>query len=287
MKIKDTQLRAVIDALEADLNKAYETSKKGLLAKAEEEKEPAESTDDSASPPASAEATSPPADGMSNGPGAEMPPAPHEFPEAPPSAPEGAADPAQEGQEGEQAPTPEALQMEYSQLPPDQLKMHLEAAMAAMQALEGAGGQGQPPAPAAPMAPPAGPPAGPPPAMKADLTPSGDANGTLKSELSGLKAEMESLKKSLTEKTEDVENLTKAVKLVLERPERKAVTGISYLGKSEVVTQEKKSFTPAEARQKLNDLIPSLSKSERAVVLDFYEGRVGPDKLEAILSKAK
>jgi hypothetical protein len=117
---------------------------------------------------------------------------------------------------------------------------------------------------------------------------------THKSEdLSAVMTEFANLKKSLeTERAShaaDVENLTKAVKLVLERPERKAITGISYLKKTEeaVVAAPKKSFTPAEARAAINELIPTLSKSERTLVVDYYEGRVAIEKLAPILEKVK
>lgn len=296
MKIKDAELKSVIAALEAELSQAWESAKPALLAKADEDKEPEKDEGlESASPPPAEDDKSPGvgADGVSTGPGDDAPPA-KDGPPAPPPGDQGAPPAGDMPPPGPEAKDPasdeaplsvEALQAEYGQLSPEELDMHIKAALAAKESLAAAaaGPGGAPPA-----GPPGGPPAGPPPglapAMKSEPSP----------EIALLRAEIESLKKLQAEKdalvknqAEDVENLTKAVKMVLERPERKAITGISYLSKSEVTEKTNVSFTPAEARAKLNSIIPNLSKAEKDVVLDFYRGRVGAEKLLPILEKVK
>ncbi len=309
-KIKDSDLKQVIAALEADLNEAFEGSKASLV-KAEgddEKKGPPESSDDSASPPASDSASpaadAPPGDSA----GGSAPPSPEM---AGASAPAPQADPAAP-QQGDQPLTPEALQAEYAQLPPEELDMHIQAALAAKEALAasaGAGAGGPPGAP--PGAPPAGPAGGMPPpgaspapdassqmmppAMKQEMSSHKQANGgmikseDIKAEFAAIKAahaaEMAALQKSYKE---DVENLTKAITLVVERPERKAVTSISYLKKTEPsVDAPAKTFSPAEVKAKLNELIPSLSKSERSLILDYYSGKVKIDALTSLVEKIK
>lgn len=310
-KIKDSDLKQVIAALEADLNEAFEGSKASLV-KAEgddEKKGPPESSDDSASPPASDSASpaadAPPGDSA----GGSAPPSPEM---AGASAPAPQADPAAP-QQGDQPLTPEALQAEYAQLPPEELDMHIQAALAAKEALAASAGAGAggPPGASPAGAPPAGPAGGMPPpgaspspdassqmmppAMKQEMSSHKKANGgmikseDIRAELDAIKAahaaEIADLQKSYKE---DVENLTKAITLVVERPERKAVTSISYLKKTETAPEAPaKTFSPAEVKAKLNELIPSLSKSERNLILDYYSGKVKIDALTSIVEKIK
>lgn len=293
-QIKDSDLKQVISALETELDAAFQQTKATLVkAEGDDEKKgpPAEASDDSASPPASDSAS---------------PEAPS--PAGPPADAAGSAAP-----QADQALTPEALQAEYAQLPPEELDMHIQAALAAKEALNAAASAGQ--MGAAPGAAPAGPgaspsPGGAPPpmAMKQELS-SGHkkANGgmvksedllalvkaemkaEMKTELDALKkahaAELEAVKKAAAE---DVEALSKAIQTVAERPERKAVTGISYFKKSEAApVQPAKTYSPAEAKAKLNELIPTLSKSERNLILDYYSGKVKVDALAPIFDKIK
>jgi hypothetical protein len=311
MKFKESDLIAAIAAIEEDLDKSYELAKSELLAKADGDDE----ADESAGPPVdSSDPTASESVDASATPAGEMPPAAPDAsaaapagPEASSPAPDASADPAAAG--GAEAPlSMEALRAEYVQLPPEELEMHIQAAMAAKEAMSGAaGGAGAPAPDAAPMTP--SPDAGmSAPALKRELPQSNEAaNGgmskseknveveMLKKEFANLRKsleakdkEMELVKKSVQDKSEDVENLTKALKMVLERPERKAVTGISYLGKTEstATTPTKTSFTPVEANKVLKNLIPTLSKSERQVVLDYYSGAVKIDALAPILEKA-
>jgi hypothetical protein len=321
MRIKDTELKAVLAAIEDDLNKAFESKKEDLLAKAAGDKPddaPAEASD---SDPASASSAAPDTSAPASAPPDAAASAPADAGAPPPGA--APADPAAP----QEAPlTPEALQAEYSQLAPEELDMHIKAALAAKEALMASAAPAGMPAdasaaPASPAgSPPAGPPAppaaspapgAPPDAMKAEITSQkkaqgghdgafpaikGGADGGKGGRFTGTPAsittkseEQLELEKLVKSQAEDIENLTKAVKMVLERPERKAVTSIAYLNKSEPVVpaEVKKVFTPAEARAKLNDLIPTLTKSEREIVHDFYAGKVDASKLAPILDKAK
>jgi hypothetical protein len=307
MAIKDAQLRATIEALQAELENIWVAAKPGLM-KAEGDKPDTDGpSDDGAADSASApvdSAATPTPDAPLDGAGSAS--------AAPDSAaPDGASDPA-----AQQSPvTVEALQAEYAQLPPEELDMHLQAAMAAKQALAGAaGGPPGAPAPAAPMGPPPGasaspaspaaPSAGPesqvlPPdgmAQKAEIATHAQANGgkmgkseidTLRTALAKTQELIEKQNAVMKSQAEDVENLTKSIELVLTRPERKAVTNMAFLSKSEVETSTKsaKTFTPESARAALAEMIPTLSKAERQVVLKFYNGEVKADALAPILEK--
>lgn len=115
-----------------------------------------------------------------------------------------------------------------------------------------------------------------------------EADQAVEAAVAAVTAKFEAVVKS---QAEDIENLTKSIKMVLERPERKAVTGMSqiqYLKKSEdtAPAEAPKTFTHDEARAKLNGLIPSLSKSERDLVVGYFEKRVKLSDLEPILAKA-
>lgn len=325
-KIKDAELRAVLAALETDLNTAFEAAKPGLLAKADDGSKkdvpPSESTDDSVSPPADAGSPAPSLPPAPPAASAGAPPASPSPAGAPPAGMPPAGDPAAEA-----SLTPEALQSEYAQLSPEELDMHLQAAMAAKEALAAsAAPAGMPPAGAPPAGPAASPAGMPPPAMKSEAgatgtggTPSthekasgGQEKEVHKSEdgapqekgkwkrLAKAQAEqLQTLQKALDEMrtvtaaqgkshAEDVQNLTKAVTLVLERPERKAITGVSqieYIKKSEAPVEVKKTFTPAEAKAKLNELIPVLSKSERDLLVRFAVGQAKLEELQPVLDK--
>lgn len=259
MALSDKALQATIDALEAEL--------KGSLAKAEGEESastPPEASDDSAS---SAPPETPPSSPSGPPASPEAPPAgPPDAPPADAGAPAPGGDPAAEQID------PAALQAEYSQLPPDQLDMHIQAALAAKQALAGASG--------APAQPPMAPPAGPPPGMgknEITTTPKEANGGMVKSEVEALKAELQALKKSMASRDEDIEILTKwAEKSVV--PQRKAVVG---LAKSE----EKVVFSPKDAKDLLNENLGKLSKSERDLVMRFNLGHVKVDALASIFEK--
>lgn len=179
-----------------------------------------------------------------------------------------------------------ALTAEYSKLPPEELKMHYIASKAAlmqtMQAAQGAGAGGPPPdasappSPAgspAPDAPPAAPPApeGPPMALKNEMKPApvpmAKSEGLSKAEADDLRAQ--------------IEGLTKAVTIVLGAPQRKAVTSLAFLAKSE---EPAKTLSKAEVDAKLKDKIrTNLSKSDRALINQFTLNQIDVSKIEHLL----
>ena len=227
--------------------------------------------------PEDASAGAPEGEGSPEAPGAEGAPAPEGAP----------ADPAAQGAEGEQV-DPAQLEAEYSQMPPEMLKAHFLACKSAVEKLMGAGagpeaGGAPPPGPEAGPgagAPPA-PPAGPPPAMKAEkpmAQPSGSVKGT-----GTIKANGENdMGKSENFKTLEaqIEALTKAVSLIVERPIRKAMTGADFTSQPEQKLMTKSEIT-AKLAEKTAD--PKLSKNDRSLVNDFYDGRVGFDKIAHLL----
>lgn len=281
------ELAAIVAELDADLKKS-EVEVAAALKKAvdappekDDSSSPADesaSADSSPAPDASAPAA-PPAGGPPDA-SAGGPPAP-DASAAPGAAPGG--DPAAQ----QPGLTPEALQAEYSQLSPEELDMHLQAAMAAKEALAASAG---PAAGAPPMAPPGAPPAaapapmGPPDASAGappmppmgktgkDMNINSEANGGKIS-----KSEVDSLK-------EDIENLTKAVKIVLETPIRKSVTSIADAGVPFQKT-EIKSMGRRDVDNFIKDNAAKMTKSERDLWLDFVDNKVKAEKLAPMLER--
>jgi hypothetical protein len=80
-----------------------------------------------------------------------------------------------------------------------------------------------------------------------------------------------------------IEALTKIVTTVVNKPMQKAITGTSYVAKSEEAP--KKPVSPAEITAKLSELTRSadFKKSDRDLVTGFYEGRVNLAAIEHLL----
>lgn len=265
MKIKESEIKAVIADLTKHLEADFQEATARLAKADDEEKQPeaapeAELSDDSASAPASEAAPEAPA----------MDAAPEAAPEAP------AADPAQDD-----APASvESLQAEYAQLAPEELEMHFQALMAAKNAM-------QPAAPAAPAAAPEAP-----PALKAE-EPEAKEESEASMEKSSKITELEDLLKAQAAEMEsvkaaykrDMDSMAKAVQMVLEKPVRKAVTGISFLNKSE--TTESTNLTAAEAKAQLTSLLPAMQKAERDVAVDFFLGKAAVEMVAPIIQKYK
>lgn len=318
-KIKESELKALLEEVATDLSKAFE-SEKDMLAKAEGElaKDDApgeEKPDESPAADASAPPDASPAPSPEEGSEAPAPDASASPDGAP--APDAAMDPAADAAA---ALTPEALQAEYSKLAPEELDMHLKAALAAKAAVAGApdASAGAPPmappmdASASAGAPPMGaPPAGPPaPAAAPASPPMPDDPMALKSELSAghkkanggqikagsslgksenekaADAKIEALEALVKSQAEDTENLTKAIKIMMEQPLRKAVTSVAHLPKVEA---EKAPLTKASINARLKELSmkPDLKKSDRALINDFYDGRVKADALAPLFEDYK
>lgn len=267
MKANKQDIAALLATVEAELVKAHELNKAQLL-KADDDELQGRPPLDQDSPPEqeASDSPMPPPDAAPEAPPAE----PEMGNEAPPEAPP--AEPGM-GEEGQEAPlSPEALQAAYAELPPEELDMHIQAAMAAKEAM------GAAPAGAPPQAPEA------PPALKADdsdkeESSSKEESSMSKSEIQSLKAEMEEMKKN---HEQTLATLTKAVTVVLERPERKAVTSIAFLGKSEEADQ---TVNPQDVRAKLRPHLASLTKSELSAVSDFYVTGKGFEAVAPIVLK--
>jgi hypothetical protein len=289
------QVTGILAELEEELKKG-EAEVVAKLVKADGDAPP----EDDKSPTDSESAS--PAPDASAGP-AEAPPAPDASASAggPPPGPDASAggaapsgDPAQDAQL-----TPEALQAEYSQLPPEELDMHIQAALAAKEALSAAAGPaagGMPP-PAAGGMPPPGPDASaggmPPPMGKEEMNINKEATGgkITKSEdlvativakvTAAFDAKFAALQKNTSE---DVENLAKAVTTIISTPVRKAITSLNEvpgaLNKSEVKPMTRKevdAFISAHAHK--------MSKSERDLWMDFVDNKVPASKLVPMLDR--
>lgn len=290
MKIKEAELREILEEVSADLAKAF-ASEKEKLSKAvgdepEEESVPAEGSE--SAPPAEA-SDSAPAEAPDAPPAEASADMPAATPDGAPSPDAAPVDPAADA-----APlTPEALKGEYAKLAPEELDMHIKAALEVKASL--AGSPDAPPA-EAPMAPPMdAAPAGP-PAMKAELKASPERAGKDAIEALGkaeavyqlsrkYEEEIENLKTLAKSSQEDVENLTKILTRVLEQPLRKAVTTVAHLPKVE----EKKELDAASVHARLKELAakPDLKKAERQLINDFYDGRVKADKLAPLFEDHK
>lgn len=286
----------ILAELEADLKKGAEEAKAAILKKADEGDEgedsnaPAEGSSPEA--PEASEAAGPAAEGSSPAAPPEAPPAGPEgaSPEAPPAGDPAAAaggDPAAGGEL-----TPEALQAEYAQLPPEELDMHIQAALAAKEALQGAAGPGAGAPPPGAMPPPGpegasagGPPPGAPPMMgKTQLAVDKKAQGGQisagKAQKSEEIAKLEALVKS---QQEDIENLSKVVKTVLETPVRKSVTALSDVApfaKTEIKTLSKK-----EVDEFIRANAPKMTKAERELWLSYVDNKVPAAKLAPMFER--
>lgn len=242
------------------------------------------------SPEASASGSPAPEGSASSAPGgdAEAPADPAAAgPEAgAPGADAGApADPAMD-----QAPlSPEALQAEYAKLPPEELDMHIQAALAAKAALAGPAGPGADGM--APMGPDAGAPVPPAPApspapmaMNEDFhnSPERDAphgKGAPGMELARKhEQEISELKALVKSQQEEFNQVATALKNFVEAPQRKAVTSVAHLAKTEappkVITKESINSRLLELSKR-----PDLKKSDRQLINDFYDGKVKADAL--------
>lgn len=288
------EITDILREVEADLKKSANEISQSLRKANGEPTEPADSVSADSSSPASESAV---------GEGG-APPAPP-TPEAPPADASAGGDPAAE--QGQQL-TPEALQAEYSQLAPEELDMHIQAALAAKEALSAAAappGQGDPMAPpggdpsagAPPMAPPgaeAGAPPMDPAMMGKDEMAANKANGgkITKSEQAMVAAILAAVEKKFDAKMAafqkntqtDVENLTKSITTLVSAPIRKSIAALSDLGpslaKSESIPMSKK-----EVNDFISENAERMTKTERSLWLDFVANKVPASKLAPMLER--
>lgn len=263
MKLSDADIESILNEVQdvlATVTKAEKT-KAAKLAKSDED---SAGGDDDDAPGAADDAGAPPGADAGPPPGADAGPPPGADAGAPPGA-DPAGDPAAAG-----GPTdPAALQAEYAKLPIDELKMHAEAAMAALQAAMGGAGAGGPPGPDAGAPPP--PDAGMAPAMKKEIKVDGNGGSVRKSEKD---AEVEALKKSLSETQQIAERLTSAFHTFVTKPMRKAETGVPAPGAKPPEAPLSKSEAVAKLRGKIRDV--SLSKKDREVMNAVFVGEKDP-----------
>lgn len=317
LKIKESELKDILAEVAEDLAKAFKDTEAKLV-KSEpiaKEETPGEEggSEESDSPAAGASPggdAPPPAEGSESaappaGPDASAAPSPDAAP-----APEG-MDPAADQAA---ALTPEALQAEYSKLAPEELDMHIKAALAAKAAVAGgapdaSAPMGPPDASAPPAAPPMGPPAGGPPSplAQAELSPSPERKGersidrlgkseavadvvkaAADAEVKAQQEKIESLEKLVKSQAEDIDNLAKIAKSILEQPVRKAVTSVAHLPKVEE-KRDLSNLTKADITAHLSRKAssPNLAKSDRQLINDFFDGKVRADKLAPLFEDYK
>ncbi len=188
----------------------------------------------------------------------------------------GSDQPADPAAEGGAELTPEALQAEYAKLDPQELEMHIHAALAAKEALMGAaGGAGAPP-----MAPPAD-------AAPAPAAPGMDGAGPAMKKESPMtpekvkamaKAEVDELRAAVKEQAEAIEALTKTLTTVMEKPLRKSIASVRP---AEAPKKDLSTLTMKDVNEHLTKITadPKLAKSDRDTINDFFDRKVGIDKL--------
>ena len=281
-RIKDSELKSLLAEMEEDLQKAYDISKENLIKAADEEEitdlqdEARDSPEDLApeAPADTAPVAAPTPEEGAQAPGPEAGLGEEAPPQEDPAAALGEEAPQDPAAEAGPGLTKEALQAEYSQLSPEELDLHLHAAMAAKVALSGMGGEEAPP-----QEDPAAAEGGfPPPGPEAGL---GEDPLVQKSEKKNLR--IDALEQLVKTQSEDIELLTKSIKMVVERPVRKAITSISYLQKGEEA--KKAPAKPEDIKHLIKENAHKLSKKEHRLILDFYDRRITAAELAPVLEK--
>lgn len=250
------------------------------LAKAEESSSPEASKKEESS--MAKEESAPPAEESASGSApADAPPAPSPEPSPSPAGDAPPADPAADAAAGGDAPpSPEELMEMYKQLPPDQLKAHLDAAQAAAAAMGLDAGAGAPPPPAPEAPPPAAPPPGPSASPAPDMA--------MKYE-----AKIKELEEKLTKSVEAQEHVVGLLEKIAV-PERKAVTGITWhkfvpAQPEQPIRKSVKEMDEKEIKTNLRELVknPKLTKAEREMVNDYYlkPGSVKIDQLQKLFDR--
>lgn len=280
MKLKETELKAILAEVEQEIND---------LLKAEGKKLAKAAGDDDAEGSAPPEGSSAPPDAPEASPGEESPgeasaPADKDASPAPADASPAPGADGQDPAADDQPMDMESLKAEYAKLPPEELKMHYMAAKAALfmavgggQEASAAGDAGQPaPAPSAPPSEASAPA----PAMKKELQASPGSGGQMKkSETAAPQVDPRDEEIKLLKS--QVEGLAVVVDKVLAQPLRKAITSVAHLPKTEV---EKKTLTKEEINVKLSEKAREpLKKSDRDLINKFYTGSAGLADIEHLL----
>jgi len=209
------------------------------------------------------------------------------------------------------------LQAAYSSMDPEELMAHYKAAKAAvfqlMQGGDAGAGMGAGPAEGSPAmgpegsAPGMGTPEGSPgPGMGAGPGPAAPApgpgdqmmamgktqipahkenGGQMKAGAKMAKSETERALDALVKsQDEKIETLSKALELLLGQPQRKAVTGVDFLHKSEL-KPEAKPLTKSEVTTKLTQVArnPKLTKSDRDAINGYVAGSMDFSAIEHLI----
>ena len=243
---------------------------------------------------------------MENSASSTAPTPPQSAPEGssggPDGSPDGAPAPADgspEGQETPEAPAPEGevpedgqgpvdpaeLQAEYSKLPVEELKTHYLAAKAALVAAMGQsdGSAGGPEASGAPA--PMAPPEGAPPAIKAEFS-AGCGSGGEKVAVKKSGDILATLQKRIAEQDEMIQGLGKAVKIMIEKPLRKAVTSVSFIAKEGEASNDLSKMSREDVKAKLSHVAETtrLSKSDQQSIMAYCLDKAPVEKVAHLFS---
>lgn len=274
MAKNDKELSALLESVAGALEDTFRKAE-GRLAKADEgspegtpaqEETPGEATAGAGGPPPGADAGGPP-------PGADAGGPPPDDAGGPPPGPDAGG----EGGEG----GPADWGSIFAQMPLPQLE---EAYMALKQAMAEKIGAGGPPGADA---------GGPPPGPAVGGPPGADAGGPPPEALKSQRY-VADLRKSHEELVAQNERLVAGLQKFLEaatKPQRKAVTGVAYLGKNDdarPLAKSVKTMSRAEVLDQMKALATrsDLSKSERDLITAYAVGSVGlTADVEALLNK--
>ena len=291
IKMKDSELLKLMEEVSAEVT---------TLLKSEDSKKPEESSSSSSSgsdaPPVDegSASGSPPSDnpgessasvsasgspseesssGSSSGSSPDaMPPAPAGDPAA--AAPAAPAPAAGAPAPAAGAPAPDQGQpdvnsltqafVEIGQKNPEELKTYYLACVAAIKQVMGGGNSPAPDAGQAPAAPaPQAAPAPAAPMMKSEAIKFADV-------------------KEIKDLQSEVETLSKAIKLMLETPVRKAITGVSFVARTEEPAAEmSRDVVLTKLNERITDL--SLTKSDRERIDSYVFGNIGFDGIKDLL----
>jgi outer membrane biosynthesis protein TonB len=262
----DKDLDNLIASIEESLDKAEVLAKSKTLKKDDGEQD--EAMEDA--PPAAEAAPQEQSPGMGDQ-SMEQAPA-QEAPEAPEAAP------SEEGEEalkdeGEDAPlSDEELAQIYGHMNPEELERHFMVIRQVLQShYEQGGEEGQEQAPEAPEAAAA-------PQMPEE------EQQEMAAQKSAKEDELIALKKTIEEQSKSIELLGKAFE-ALTKPQRKAVTDVEYIRKSEVEENSKsRNLSKDEIRDLYGKINPgSLSKGERSMVNNYFLNGENKKEVEQII----
>lgn len=200
---------------------------------------------------------------------------------APPAGPEG---PPPEGEPppGEGGPVDQAqLEQIYAQMSDEELKTHYLALKAVIVARAGGGAPGGPEGAApAPTGVSGGGSPPPPPMGKSEFIGPPNGGPIQKSETD---LKVEALEKS-------IKGLVDVFEKVLTRPQRKAITGIEWIAKSEDTATKStakpvEQLTRAEIKARLNEVAKrtDLEKSDRSRITQYFYGDLSVDEIKDLL----